>query len=158
MLARFQSFLTVFVEKTGKQWSCPSPVSCYCSNCEQSLPGGSASRWSRGMRLLWPWTHDHKLSSGRGWGPWRRPGASCAWIKQLLPAGLSSPVALVLITSLPILWVGTIHLLLDWTFQNLCEEYIVKFKDCWNYHLLLREWRLKLLEKNEVKIVYSEWK
>ena len=142
-----------FTEKTGNRWSCSSPERCYCSNCGQSSPGGSSSWGSRGRCLLWPWTIGLKLSSGSGWGPWRRPGVSCAWIKQLLPAGLSSPIGLVLITPLPILCVGSIHLFWDCTFQNVCEEYIVKFKDCWNCCLLRLVKRLRLLEKDKIRIV-----
>ena len=66
VLARFRSFLVRFMEKTGKRWSCPSPVRCYCSNSEQSSPVGSPSRWSRGRSLLWLWTVGHNLSSVRG--------------------------------------------------------------------------------------------
>ena len=48
-------------------------------------------------------------------------------------------------------FVGSIQLYWDCTFQHLWEEYIVKFKTRWNYHLLLRVERLKLLGKNKVK-------
>ena len=83
-------------------------------------------------------------------------GDSFAWIKQLLLARLSSPIGLVLITSLPILCVGSFHLFWDCTFQNLSEEYIVKPKNLLNCHLLPRVEQLKLLEKNKVIIVQSE--
>ena len=84
-------------EITGKRWSCPSPARCYCSNCGQSSPGGSASWRSRGWSSLRKWTIGPKSFSGRGLGPWRKPGASCAWIERLLPAGLSSPVGSVFV-------------------------------------------------------------
>ena len=48
---------------------------------------GSLRQWFRGP----------KLSSGCGLSPWRKPGASCAWTERLLPAGLSSPVGLVVL-------------------------------------------------------------
>ena len=84
-------------EKTGKGWSCPSPARCYCSNCGQSSPGGSASWKSRRRSLLRQWIIGHKLSSGRGSGPLRKLGSSCAWTERLLSAGLSSPVGLVVL-------------------------------------------------------------
>ena len=84
-------------EKTGKRWSCPSPARCYCSNCGQSSPDGSASWRSRGRSSLRQWIHGHKLSSGRRLGPWRKPGSPSAWTEQLLLAGLSSPVCLVVL-------------------------------------------------------------
>ena len=143
---------SVFMDKTGKQSSCPNPVRCYCLNSEQSSPGASASHWSRRRSLPWAWTVGHKLFSGRGRGPWWKPGASSAWIEQLLPAGLSAPVGLVFITSSPILFVGSIHLYWDCTIQNMWEEYIVKIKTCWNRHLLFRVKRLKLLERVDEKI------
>ena len=86
---------SAFMEKAGYRWSYPGPARCFSSNCEHTSPSGSASRWSRGSSLLRALTAGHKLSSRRGGGPWWRPRASCAWIKQLLLAGLSSPVGLV---------------------------------------------------------------
>ena len=84
-------------EKTAKRWSCPRPARCYCSNCGQSSPGGSASFRSRGRCSLRQWRIGSKLSPRRGLRPWRKPGPSCAWTERFQPARISFPVGLVVL-------------------------------------------------------------
>ena len=90
VLARFRSFLVRYYGEDWKRWSCPIPARCYCSNCGQSSMGGSASWRSRGRSSARQWIIGHKLSSGRGLGIWRKPGASCTWTERLLPRGYTS--------------------------------------------------------------------
>ena len=78
-------------EKTGKRWSCPSPARCYCSNCGQFSPGGSASWWRRGRSLLRQWIVGHNLSSGRGLGPWRKPGLPVPGLSNFCRRGYPPP-------------------------------------------------------------------
>ena len=97
LLARIRSFLVRYYGEDWEAMICPSPARCYCSSCGQSSPGGSASWKSRGKCSLRQWRIGPKLSSGHGLSPWRKLGASCAWTEQLLPAGLTSPVGLVVV-------------------------------------------------------------
>ena len=86
VLAKFWSFLVRSMETTGNQWSCLSPVKCNCSNCKQSMPGGSASQSpgrvcsGHGQLVTRRFPSRGEVLGGNRW-------ASCAWSEQLLPAG-----------------------------------------------------------------------
>ena len=155
LLARFRSFLVRFWGKLGSnglvrvRWGALVRTASNLRRVAQPHDGAEGGVCSGHGQLATSCLPGTGRVSGGGWGlPVPGLGNSCRGV--ILPRWFG------FITSLPILCVEKIHLFCDCTLQNLCEEYIVKFKDRWNCHLLLRVERMKLLEKKKVKIVLSE--